>query len=291
MKFYYNCFNKNIMIKLYNKTTDMFDFWLKRFCPSIIKIQQTEQIKIDLKIEIVKSEKTNYSVKNNKITLFGNISDNTSYIAKFVTQCFQKLLIGDNILVIPAACVAKGKDALLLIGDFWQGKTSSALNISSVYKYDLISDNYVAIKDGKVIGATSFISVRKEDIKNQDDSIFSINDRYYYRNRHSYNNNLKIIGFLLPYINNGDNNVHDISKEEANWYLYQKFSRLLNGETVLFDGKLPSPIFLNKRGSKKILMIINDLLINNNIKYVSASMDTITAEGKKMLCKEENFNE
>ena len=42
---------------------------------------------------VIKSEKTNYSIKNNKIFLFGNIGDNISYIAKFVTQCFQKLLI------------------------------------------------------------------------------------------------------------------------------------------------------------------------------------------------------
>lgn len=291
MTFYYNCFNKNILIKLYKKTTDTFDFWLKRFCPSVKEIQYSDKLKVDLEIEVVESKRINYIVKNNKITLFGNISDNTSYVAKFVTQCFQKLLIEENILIIPAACVSKRKEALLLIGDFWQGKTSSALNISSTYQYDLISDNYVAIKDGNVIGATSFISVRKEDIKNKEDSILSVNDRYYYANKFYYNSNLKIIGFLLPYINNGDSNIHYISKEESNWYLYQKFSRLLNGETVLFDGKLPSPVFLNKKNSKKILTIVNNLLVDNYIKYVSASMATIIEEGNKLLCKGDDINE
>ena len=291
MTFYYSCFNKKISIKLYEKEDDMLDFWLKRFCPSIIKIQDSAQLKAELEIIVIKSKKTNYSIKNNKIFLFGNIRDNISYIAKFVTQSFQKLLIEENILIIPASCVSKGNRALLVIGDFWQGKTSSALNISSKYKYNLISDNYVAIKDGYIVGATSFISVRMEDIKDKSNSIFSINDRYFYNNKYCYNSNLKIIGFMLPYINKGDNNIHYISKEESYWYLYQKFSRLLCGETILFDGKLPSPIFLNKGNSKKILKIVDELLINNSIKYVSAPMDIIIKEGNKILCKGDGINE
>lgn len=291
MAFYYSCFNKKISIKLYEKTGGMLDFWLKRFCPNIIKIQDLSRLKINLEIIVVKSEKTNYSIKNNKIFLFGNIRNNISYLAKFVTQCFQKLLIEENILIIPASCVAKENSALLVIGDFWQGKTSSALNISSKYKYNLISDNYVAIKDGYIIGATSFISVRKEDIKDKNNSIFSINDRYFYNNKYCYNSKLKIIGFMLPYINKEDNNIHYISKEESYWYLYQKFSRLLCGETILFDGKLPSPIFLSKSNSKKILKIVDDLLINNNIKYVSGPMNIIISEGNKILCKGDNTNE
>ena len=283
MKFYYNCFNKIILVKLYNETNNMLDFWLKRFCPCIVKIQNSKQLKIDLEIIVSESEKTNYSIKNNKIILSGQVGDNISYIAKFITQCFQKLLIKDNILIIPAACVAKDNKALLVIGDFWQGKTSSALNISKTYNYDLISDNYIAIKDGYVIGGTSFISVRKEDIKDTNNSIFNINDRYFYDNKYCYNINLKITGFMLPYINNGDNNIHYISNEESKWYLYQKFSRLLCGETVLFDGKLPSPIFLNKNSSKKILTIVDNLLVNNSIKYVSAPMDIIINEGNKIL--------
>lgn len=291
MTFYYSCFNKKILIKLYKKLGGMLDFWLKRFCPSIIKIQDSAQLKIDLEIIVIKSEKMNYIIKNNKIFLFGNIKDNISYIAKFVTQCFQKLLIEENILIIPASCVAKGNKALLVIGDFWQGKTSTALNISSKYKYSLISDNYVAIKDGYIIGATSFISVRKEEIEDKDNVIFSINDRYFYNNKYCYNNILKIIGFMLPYINKGNNNIHYISKEESYWYLYQKFSRLLCGETILFDGKLPSPIFLNKSNSKKILKIVNELLVNNRIKYVSAPMDIIINEGNKILCEGDDNNE
>ena len=269
----------------------MLDFWLKRFCPSIIKIQDSVNLKKDLEIIINKSEKTNYRIRNNKIFLYGTIGDNISYIAKFITQCFQKLLIKENILIIPASCIANKNNALLVIGDFWQGKTSSAINISSKYKYNLISDNYVAIKDGYIIGATSFISVRKEDIKDKNNSIFNVNDRYFYNNKYCYDSNLKIIGFMLPYINNGDDNIHYISKEESCWYLYQKFSRLLCGETILFDGELTSPIFLNKSNSKKILKIVDDLLINNTIKYVSAPMNIIVEEGNKILCKGDDNDE
>ena len=96
---------------------------------------------------------------------------------------------------------------------------------------------------------------------------------------------------MLPYINKGDNNIHYISKEESYWYLYQKFSRLLCGETILFDGKLPSPMFLNKSNSKTILKIVDELLISNSIKYVSAPMDIITNEGNKILCDGDDNNE
>lgn len=288
MKYYYKCFDKKICVQLYDKATNMLDFWLKRFCPNIRKmeINKFEKNIYDLNIKFIKSEKYDYIVNDNNITIFGQMTKNESYIAKFITQCFQKLLIDDDILIIPAACVANKDKSILIIGDFWQGKTSVAINISSEYNYNLISDNYVAIKYGKIIGATSYISIRKEDVVDDLKSIYNVNDRYFYKNKYCYNNDLKIVGFLLPYINNSDNNIHIISKEESKWYLYQKFIRLLCGETILFDGKLPSPIFLNKDNSKKILTIVDELLTKNEIKYVSSSMEKIKIEGKGILCKE-----
>lgn len=291
MLLYYKCFSKIIEVKFYKKPTTMLIFWLKRFCPNIQEIENAKIEKIDMCITIIHEKKYNYSIKGKDIVLYGEILESESYLAKFITQCFQKLLIKENILIIPAACVANRKVGLLVIGDFWQGKTSSAMNISSAFNYDLVSDNYVAIKDGFIIGTTSFISVRKENINSITNSIFNINDnRYFYDNSFCCNNDLKIIGFLLPYINNGDNNIHDITDEEAHWYLYQKFTRLLCGETILFDGRFPSPVFLNKSNSKRILTIIDKLLVNNHIKYVSASMDIIKKEGNRLLCKEDEIN-
>lgn len=287
MKYYYECFGKIICIKTYKKLTNMLNFWLKRFCPSVVEVNIKINKKIDsnLIIEIKKSEKFDYIVNENNITIFGQITANESFIAKFITQCFQKILIDDDILIIPAACVANKGKGLLIVGDFWQGKTSSAINISSKYNYELISDNYVAIKYGKIIGATSYISIRKEDVNYIHKSIINVNDRFFYKNKYCYKNDLEIVGLLLPYINNGDNNIHTISKEESVWYLYQKFIRLLCGETILFDGKLPSPIFLNKDNSKKILNIVEKLLIKSRIVYVSSSMEKIVNEGNNILCK------
>lgn len=289
MKYYYECFNKKLILELYENDENLLNFWLYRFCPNIkqIDIKNISDFNSDLTIEFIKSDKYDYVIEKNKIQIFGELTKNNSYIAKFVTQCFQYLLIEDDILIIPAACVSNKKEGLLIIGDFWQGKTSVSLNISYSFSYNLVSDNYVAIKDGNVIGATNYISIRKEDITDEYDSILNINDRYFYENKYRSDYDLKIVGFLLPYINNGDNNIHNISLEESKWYLYQKFTRLLCGETILFEGKLPSPIFLTKEISNKILYIIQELLKTNNIRYVSSSMENIKKEGKNILYKGE----
>ena len=199
------------------------------------------------------------------------------------------MLINEEILFVPAACVANNNNCLLILGDFWQGKTSTALNVVKKYNLNLISDNYVAIKDGKVIGATKYISKREEDTTNISSSLLKVNNRLFFENLNFVNiNNLKINGFLLPFINCRDNNIHLISKEESKWYLYQKFIRLLSGESILFNGNLPSPIFLDKDKSIIILNIVNKLLNNLNILYISSSMDTIIEEAFNCLDGEQN---
>lgn len=289
MNYYFECFNKKICLNLYHKASNMLYFWIRRFCPNVKIIEEdymfNNKTKCDFNIEFIESKKYNYITSNNCIKIYGILNDNESYIAKFVTQCFQKLLIEDNILIIPSSCVSKNNNVILIIGDFWQGKTSVAINLANKYNLNLVSDNYVAIKNGRIIGSTSYISIRKEDINKNLKSIYSVNDRYFYERKNFNNKNFKIIGFLLPYINDGDNNIHIISKEESKWYLYQKFIRLLCGETILFDGKLTSPIFINKKNSQMILKIVEDLLLNNEIKYVSSSMKKIIEQGFKMLDK------
>ena len=293
MEYYYKCFNKKICIKLEDENINMLNFWLERFCTNIEIIDKCEGT-IDLHIEFKNSKYYDYFINENEthITICGAKTINNSFIAKFITQCFQKLLIEEDILIIPAACVCNYQNScLLIIGDFWQGKTSVSMNLASIKNNRLISDNYVAIKNEKIIGATKYISIRKEDIKDNKKALYNINDRFFYKNEFEFNKDLDIIGFLLPYINNGDNNIHIISKEESKWYLYQKFSRLLCGETVLFDGKLPSPIFFNKTNSSKILKMVDRLLINREIKYVSSSINNIIKEGNEMICKGKMNNE
>ena len=74
---------------------------------------------------------------------------------------------------------------------------------------------------------------------------------------------------------------------------YEKAKRYFESREhrELFDGELTSPIFLNKSNSKKILKIVDDLLINNTIKYVSAPMNIIVEEGNKILCKGDDNDE
>lgn len=292
MNYYFECFNRKICLNLYHDASDMLYFWVKRFCPNVKIIKEVDKkIECDFTIEFIESKKYNYVINNNCIKIYGTLTDNESYIAKFITQCFQKMLIEDDILIIPSSCISRDNNAILIIGDFWQGKTSVAINMAKEYQLNLVSDNYVAIKNGYIIGSTSYISIRKEDINENLKSLYNVNERYFYESYDYKNIKLKIVGFLLPYINSSDNNIHIISKEESKWYLYQKFIRLLCGETILFDGKLPSPIFLDKGISQKILKIVERLLINNEIKYVSTSMGKIVKEGIKILDKGEITDE
>lgn len=282
MIYYYECFSKIIKLTLESNKLEELDFWLYRFCPSVNKIDSVD--KYDISIECFESSFYDYLVDGNKIKLYGNMKNYSSFLAKFITQVFQKLLIYENILFVPAACVGNNKDCLLILGDFWQGKTSTALSIANKHNLHLLSDNYIAIKDGIVIGATKYISKRKEDSNNSDESLLIVNQRCFFENPYNLKfNDLKIKNFLIPFINSSNKEVHFISLEESKWYLYQKFIRLLSGETILFDGKLPSPIFLDKEASIIILNIVNKLLQENKILYVSSDMDTIVSEGFKIL--------
>ena len=208
----------------------------------------------------------------------------SSFLAKFITQVFQYLLISEEILFIPAACVSNDKKCLLILGDFWQGKTSTALNITKKYDFNLVSDNYVAIKNCKVIGATKYISKRQEDVSDDKISLLKVNERCFYKNESKLNTySLDISNFLLPFINSKDNNIHLISKEESKWYLYQKLIRLLGGECVLFNGNLPSPILLDKNSSILILNIVNRLLCKLDILYISSCMENIVKQAIQQL--------
>jgi len=289
MEYYYKCFNRILKLKLNNNKVDELDFWLQRFCPNLEILNNNNCYNVDFNIECVESNKCKYILEDKNIKLYGSMNNYASFLAKFITQVFQKLLIDDSIVFIPAACVSNINQCILVIGDFWQGKTSTALNIAQKYNLNLISDNYIAVSNLKVIGATKYISKREEDADKNDNSLLKINNRYFYNNPYfSQTNKLEIIGFVLPYINSSDNNIHLISKEESTWYLYQKITRLLSGETILFNGVLPSPIFLDNENSKKILSIVNELLSKNYIKYISSNINTIVEESIKIFIDRSN---
>ena len=282
MEYFYKCFNRVIKLVLSQPKSKELDFWLQRFCPNIEILEKGS--KFDFVIDCIENKKYDYILNNNKIILYGIFDKYESFMAKFITQVFQRLIIEDGILIFPAACVKDKSNCLLIIGDFWQGKTSTALNICKLHNLELISDNYVAIKDSKVIGATKYVSKRVENKDSNDKSLLIVNNRYFYNNSY-YESfyNLEIKGFLLPFINNSDNNLHLISKEESKWYLYQKMIRLLSGESVLFNGNLPSPSFLNKENSIMILNLVNEFVNNLDITYVSSGMDVIVTKAIEIL--------
>ena len=102
MNYYFECFNKKICLSLYREVSNMLYFWIKRFCPNVKIEKNKKNIRIisDFFIEFIESKKNNYIINSNCVKIYGILTDNESYIAKFVTQCFQKLLIDDDTRVL-----------------------------------------------------------------------------------------------------------------------------------------------------------------------------------------------
>lgn len=287
---YYKCFDRVIALEIADVSEEKLNFWINRFCPSVEKINHTTNTDIVITYEYSKSN--DYTIQNNNIILSGDKNNCESSLAKFITQVFQKLLINDNILIIPSACIANNdNNCILIIGDFWQGKTAVAVSVTDMYNYKLVSDNYVAIKNGRVIGATKYISVREEQ-RQDNNHLLEINNRLFYpKDICNTKDGYKIVCIVNPHINSANHDIHYISTEESIWYLYQKYTRLLCGETILFDGKCPSPNFLNKENSKKVLKIVKNLLESVKLKYISASISDISEAVSTEFKKERYDNE
>ena len=264
---------------------EQLQFWLKRFCPNIQTRQSGEA---DYRINLLIGNQNSIKLKENESNISGNwAKGDESFLAKYITQVFQKVLLPSDIFYVPAACVVCKEAAILIMGDFWQGKTSVALNSAKMIEgAAVLSDNYIAIKGDSVIGHTDYISLRNDNahIETDENPIVIRNGRKFFCNKYE-NKDYKICGICIPHINEGDNNYHQVSREEAIWYLYQKLSRLLNGESVLFNGDLPSPIFNNMDTSSKILRIVKDWVDKYPLMYASGALQNISLVVKGMLCK------
>ena len=271
-----------------NIEEEQLKFWLNRFCPNVeYGVEGTPQQYIYL----FSGEEPIVEVEQNKSFLTGSFhKGDESFLAKYITQVFQKILVSYDIFYIPAACVGYQGTSVLFMGDFWQGKTSSAIKAAELMNGKVVSDNYIAVKEDMVIGHTRFISLRKENsfIKSNEDTLLIRNNRIFINNQYE-GENYKICGICIPYISSGDNNFHYVSKEEAVWYLYQKFSRLLNGESVLFNGEMPSPIFNDMETSKKLLAIAKRWADNYPLLYASGTTTNISLEIKKIFDEEDKF--
>lgn len=276
----YTCLGKTISLEFpsnWENNLQKVDFWIKRFCPVVELSYQSNNV--DYIIRCVDSTKYGYNIGTKQIVITGKWSEFESFLGKFITQVFQNLLVDDDIFFMPAACVINNNSAILIIGDFWQGKTSVAMNFAKRKGLILMSDNYVAIKNDKVIGGTNYLSIRKETPNASFDfnqSIFLFDGRYYFQNKQNIGaGELSIQGILTPHINASGNDFHFVSYNESVWFVYQKLTRLINGEAVLFIDKLPSPNFNDKKKSQKFLACTTRLLDSCGLLFASAPIDLI----------------
>lgn len=254
-------------------------FWLKRFCPNVIICSEFQEHKAA--VNCVQSENYEIAEIEDIIYIWGQWKNSEDFLAKFITQLLQRFLICDGILIVPASCVQTESDkCILFIGDFWQGKTVSASSFASYFSKQLISDNYVLIRKGKVFGCSEYISLpeflttQRANLTYQ--PVMKKNNRVFFKSvEKTLEAELTIGGLFIPYLNQGMSEIRAISEEESIWFLYQKFTRLLCGETVLFHGELPSPCYLNNENSRIILNSVKQLLSCNTLVYVSSGIEEI----------------
>lgn len=250
-------------------------FWLERFIPGI----EEGNNPADYTIYLNAAEVNELLCNDDNSSISGVFSQGCeSSIAKYIQQMFARLLLEDNYFLIPAACVQKKGETILLLGDYWQGKTSVAMELVMNLGFDIISDNYVMLKDDNVVCGTNHISVRKENTKLLDMSkkvsLVERNNRCFF-DRENDKKTYKIKGLATCHINEGDNNFHIVSKEESTWFVYTKFKRMFTGECLLFDGTVPSFAYDDEKVSKAILHMVNGFLESRSLHYLSGALEKI----------------
>lgn len=287
-------YEKNVLLdfdSIINSTE--LKFWIERFVPNV-KISDVKTTKIEFKIHCIDSiEGPNIKRGNtNEVYLFNNWSQSSfGYLGKFISQIFQMILIEEGIYFFPGACVSHYNKAILFVGDYWQGKTSVVMGMMKDAKNLLISDNVVGFDGNKIIGGTKYVSCRKENKhvsfdKPEKMKVFEVNGRSYF-NLEDYSNEakqpLELVGIINAHINKGDHNIHKVPKEEALWYLNSKFSALIKGEVLLFDGKIPSPSLDTESNSLKRLNLVRNILTKLDLIYLSAPLEEIVDYSNKLL--------
>ncbi len=277
----YSDFGKKVLIEYNNCSEEAIqkvDFWIKKFTPNV-----KEVITSNGAFRLFINNCNNYcDVYESKTfsTLTGNVDSSTSSIGKYISQIFQRLLINDGIIFVHASCVALENKGVIILGDYAQGKTSIALGCNNKdNNITIVSDNGIAIKDGRIIGGTNYISLRNNNTRmlsqiNKDNTFNHIN-RVYYDYTNDTKRDLEIVSIIDPHINAEDNSKYVVDKELAKLYMYEKFSNLIKGETLLFNGRFPTKSYAN---NNNLQIIINEIDYLNNtvgLKYISCRYDEI----------------
>lgn len=284
MKINYENFDKIVSVDFKGISQEQIkaiDFWIKRFTPSV---KVSVKHKSDYKVIIKEYKENCYKELFNHSIISGKITGNEGAIGKYISQVFQKLVINQKVIYVHASCVSKGNEGVIIIGDFGQGKTSVALECTIQDKEtQLLSDNGIAIKDNKIIGCANSIALRTVNttmLNKIDDSKATLkcDNMTFFNFESNFCDSINIKSIIIPHINAEDNNIYNVDEEKGKWYLYNKFTSLLNGETLLFNGTVPTKVFSTKENLGIILGEVNNLIKSIPLKYVSCNFNGIIRE-------------
>ena len=284
MKVNYENFDKFVSVDFKGISQEQIktiDFWIKRFTPSV---KVTEKYKSNYKVIIKECKEDCYKELFNHSIIMGKIAGNEGAIGKYISQVFQKLVINQKVIYVHASCVSKGNDGVIIIGDFGQGKTSVALECTRQDKeVQPLSDNGIAIKDNKIIGYANSIALRTVNtnmLNKIDDKEVTLkcDNMTFFDFEPNLIGSINIKSIIIPHINAEDNNIYNVDEEKGKWYLYNKFTSLLNGETLLFNGSVPTKVFSTKNNLEIILGEVNNLIKSVPLKYVSCNFNGIIRE-------------
>lgn len=283
---FFRCFDKTISVT-YPQTVigEIEDtrFWISRFCPCAECVNHVDTP--TLSIVCLEDTACYYTISSSQIRLYGFWNSFSSWLGKFVSQCFQSLVIESSIVFLPAASLFFGDASVLILGDFWQGKTTLSLSLMSL-GFNLISDNYTAVKNTVVLGGTRFLSVRSSMshcVPDEYERLKDDNGRFFYE-RPLVDIRSKTVSLLVsPNLCAKKLEMSVLDRQEALWYLFGKATRLINGEPLLFNGKLASPSFNDSRRADMVLTACHKLLEGTSAYVVSGKPEEMALCIKAML--------
>lgn len=277
------CVGKISIISQIDLDMEELLFWIQRFNVSAALVnEETKDYRFQIKLLRCPKE---YLVQLEDQLICGCSWDHFFYpeIAKLVSQILELYYERQQQYQLHASCVMHKKTnrCIVFVGDYWQGKSSCAFSLANLSPdYMLVSDNGILVKGNSIVDAVRFFSLNARNPLNRQFDSYSVikkrNGRCYYEiEREVVPFPLKICAILVPHINSTGKNIHIVPYEEAIWFLYQKFSNLIAGETILMNGKMPSPVYDNDQLRMARLNEVRNLLDRIPLLYAYAPLDTI----------------
>ncbi|MGN6713644.1 hypothetical protein [Anaerocolumna jejuensis] len=267
---------------------DIFSFWVHRFCSNagIFVCDNCDAYNYTLYIQ--KADERLYMTEASS-SLIGieNMSDNDyPWIAKYISQIFEYFFELDNTCQIHSVSIgdmvleSNNDKAIMLLGDYWQGKTSIAVTTTNKFSdLKILSDFYTTFSNGKTVGYNKMIQLHNSNchVSLSNEAVKQLDERTYFKNDNNDERERELIGIVVPHIRASDNVVRRVAPDEAFWFIYEKISILISGVTILFQGKVPSISFDNEILKKNRLSITNEL-IKIPMYYISTNAETIADE-------------